>query len=147
MWNLFIFELCIKNAATYVYLFILAGCRPFLPPENGYYVNDIRQIYYANSSMDSIQVACEDGYSLVDSSGNGASNGIAICQSDGSWSQEFYCLGEYQYNMCAQDFRFHNILCCIQSLLNFSMDSKDLLEECLFKVKVLFGQFVIEIGT
>ena len=78
----------------YILLFLhitaLAGaCRPFLPPENGYYVNDIRQIYYANSSVDSIQVACNDGYTLTD--GYGPSNGTAICQSNGLWSQRFYC--------------------------------------------------------
>ena len=74
--------------------FVLAdACRPFLPPENGYYVNDIQWIYIANSSMDSIQVACKDGYTLVDNYGD-ASNGIAYCQSRDYWDRHFYCLGE-----------------------------------------------------
>ena len=88
-----------------IYINALAGaCRPFLPPENGYYVNDIRQIYYANSNVDSIQVACKDGYILVDGYGN-PSNGTAICQSDGFWNQRFYCFSKkehklYTYMIC-----------------------------------------------
>ena len=65
------------------------SCRPLLLPDNGYYVNDIQWIYAANSS---IQVACKDGYTLVDN--YGASNGIAVCQPNGDWDQHFYCLGK-----------------------------------------------------
>ena len=78
----------------YLHLIALAGaCQPFLPPENGYYVNDIRQTYYANSNMNSIQVACKDGYNLADGYGN-PTNGTAICQSNGLWNQQFYCFGK-----------------------------------------------------
>ena len=83
----------ISRKCIIVHITALAGaCRPFFPPENGYYVNDIRQIYYANSNVDSIQVACKDGYTLLD--GYGPSNGTAICQSNGLWNQQFYCLSE-----------------------------------------------------
>ena len=74
--------------------FIAGACRPFLPPENGYYVNEIQRIYFAANTSDNIQVACKDGYVLV-SDPPLESNGTAFCQSNGSWSQEFYCLGKY----------------------------------------------------
>ena len=35
---------------------------------------------------------------------------------------------------------------CLQNLSNFSMDLKDLLEECMFKFEIHNTQFVIEIG-
>ena len=114
-------------------------CRPFLPPENGYYVNDIQQIYYANSS---IQVACKPGYVLANAYGD-PTNGTSTCQPNGLWSQQFYCYGRTEciYTLISDILDF-----CLQNLSNFNMDLKDLLEEYMFKFEIHNTQFVIEIG-
>jgi len=47
--------------------------------------------------MNSIQVACKDGYVLVNANRTAysdTSNGIAICQSNGLWDRQFLCLGK-----------------------------------------------------
>ena len=66
----------------------IATCRPFLPPNNGYYVHDIQQVYYPPVNL--LRIACKDGYDLI-SLKSDISSGIAECQTDGTWNDTFYC--------------------------------------------------------
>jgi len=43
--------------------------------------------------MNSIQVACKDGYVLANAN-RISYNGTAICQSNGLWDRQFFCLGK-----------------------------------------------------
>ena len=108
-----------NNCYENINLVILAGvCQLFLPPENGYYVDDIQWIYYSDSNLSSIQVACKDEYVLADANNNtanGTLDGISFCQPNGSWSQEFYCLCKHAYIQFIHiyiDTRFHYVYAC-----------------------------------
>ena len=94
--------------------------------------------------MNSIQVACKDGYNLADGYGN-LTNGTAICQSNGLWNQQFYCFGKKEcIYICIRMILL--IYFNAQSLSNFSMDLKHQLEEYTFEVQTHCSQFVIGTG-
>ena len=76
--------MCTNNYHCYV---IIAACRPFLPPKNGYYAHDIQQTYLPTSLQ---QIACKDVYDLI-SLGSDNSSGISECQTDGTWNDTFFC--------------------------------------------------------
>ena len=78
---------------------LLAACRPFLPPKNGYYVNDIQQTYYPPTSL--LQIACKDGYDLI-SLRSDSSSGVAECQ-DGIWNDTFFCESTYVHIAVAEE--------------------------------------------
>jgi len=75
---------------------VIAACRPFLPPKNGYYVYDIRQTYYHPLNL--LQIACKSGYDLTSLKSESPS-GFAECQTNGIWNDTFFCESMYvKYN-------------------------------------------------
>ena len=86
-------------------IFVVAACRPFPPPKNGYYVHDIQQLYYYRTNT--LKIACNDGYDLI-SLKSDTSSGIAECQ-DGIWNDTFFCESTYIIIYCTM----HELIVCI----------------------------------
>ena len=70
---------------------IVGACRPFLPPKNGYYIDDIQTVYYHPTNT--LQIACREGFDLISMRSN-TSSGIAECQ-NGTWNNTFFCESMY----------------------------------------------------